>query len=437
MKAQSFLFAIIVIFWSLSLYFYTNPILYDSLEWLKIAFSLTIVSVLELFSFIRFANHTSFKKGNIIFIAVSIISIIIALFPFVNKNFQNYLIGLHPLSFIFLLILICYAGLGGAIIFDKFLKTSRNQYLAADSLQKVYILISFGLFVFAIMVLYLILPLVGIKNYFWLGPVFAFIFTLCLIVNDYFTKKRQTKKEKENLEREWQELNKAKDQFLLFIQHHLRTPITPVKGYLERILDGTYGREENPVIKEKLIEIKKLVDTIYSLIETLIEIQELKMGKKKLNIENFQIEKLIDGVVEELKPEAEKKGLYLKFEKPKNLTPTIRADKKMIQEAIWNLVDNAIKYTNKGEVIIRLEKLKNKIRIMISDTGIGMAKEKIDYFLEGKLFERGEEAKELYGPGKGVGLTIAVEFIKANGGKIWAESESQNKGTTFWIEFLL
>ena len=117
-----------------------------------------------------------------------------------------------------------------------------------------------------------------------------------------------------------------------------------------------------------------------------------------------------------------------------NPLPEIKIDKNKIRTAIWNIVDNAIKYTKEGGVSIASEIKDNKIKISISDNGIGMDKEELNRFLKGKLFERGEEAKKLYGPGRGIGLSLAVEFIKAHNGRIWAESKGRGKGTTFWIE---
>lgn len=151
-----------------------------------------------------------------------------------------------------------------------------------------------------------------------------------------------------------------------------------------------------------------------------------------MSLEDCQIGNLIEGIIEESRPEAKQKGLYLKFEGIP--LPMIKLDKKRIREAIWNLVDNAIKYTNRGGVTIITKIEDEKLKIAISDTGIGMEKEEIDYFLQGKLFERGGEAKKLYGPGRGIGLSLSIEFVKAHGGKIWAESEGWGKGTTFWIE---
>jgi len=240
------------------------------------------------------------------------------------------------------------------------------------------------------------------------------------------------RKEMERILREERELAEAKDQFILSIQHHLRTPLGPVRGYLENIIQGVYGREENPVIREKLVEIKKLIDNLYSLLESLLDLQEIKLKKEKLKLEECQIENLIESVVEELLPFAKEKGLYLKYEKTK--LPSIKVDRKRIREAIWNLVDNAIRYTRKGGVTISTKLEGEKIKIEVSDTGIGMEKEEIERFLEGKIFERGKEAKKMYGPGRGIGLALAIEFIKAHGGKISAKSEGFGRGTTFWIE---
>jgi len=150
-----------------------------------------------------------------------------------------------------------------------------------------------------------------------------------------------------------------------------------------------------------------------------------------------QLRNLIEDIIEELKPETEQKGLYLKYEPPTRTggeLPKIKLDKRRIKEAIWNLVDNAIKYTNRGGMTIKSQITNHKLQIEVSDTGVGMEREEIDYFLQGRLFERGEEAKKLYGPGRGIGLSIVIEFVKAHGGKIWAESKGWSKGATFWVE---
>lgn len=441
MRLHLLFFISIITLWSLSLYFYNNPILLDVLEWLKMAISLTIIVIFALFCFIIVASKNSFKKFKIPLAIAGILglAIILTLFADDPLGAKNYLINLSPAAIILLLFLFIYLGLGIAILFERTLSTS-----IADHLQTIYVLIVFGLFVIATTVTYLFIPLFsGSREYPWLGPLVTVIFLLFSILGHHLVKKssEESKREEEaeRLTEEWQKLAQTKDQFLLSLQHHLRTPLTPLKIYLERILDGAYGREENPVIREKLIEMKQLTDTLYSLIESLLDIQELRAGKKIINLEDCQIESLIKSILEELRPQAEQKDLYLIFKsaEPPDRTgelPTVKVDKKRTREAMWNLVDNAIKYTRKGGITIKLEMENLKLKIIVSDTGIGMAQEEIDDFLKGRLFERGKEAKKLYGPGRGIGLTIAVEFIKAQGGRILVASEGRGRGTTFWIE---
>jgi signal transduction histidine kinase len=260
---------------------------------------------------------------------------------------------------------------------------------------------------------------------------FIFLFFFYRFKKIMYNEMKRTK-EIEKIFQEERDLLEAKEQFVLSIQHHLRTPLGPIREYLNRILKGVYGGIDNPVVKEKLVEIKKLADEVYSLVEQLIDIQALKTKRASLNLEKCKIEEIIESVIEELLPIAEEKGLYLKYEK--SPLPLIEVDKKKIRETIFNMVDNGIKYTRRGGVTIKTMIEDKKLKIEISDTGIGMEKEEIEKFLKGKIFERGTEAKKMYGPGKGIGLSLAIQFVKAHGGEIFARSEGFGKGTTFLIE---
>jgi signal transduction histidine kinase len=245
-------------------------------------------------------------------------------------------------------------------------------------------------------------------------------------------RERELRIRAEKLAKEAQRLAEAKDQFILSIQHHLRTPLTPVMGYLSMILEGIYGEEKNPKIKEKLITMQKSVKILHKLMEDLLDVTQLRVGKKILNLEEVKVEDIIEDVIEELKPHAKEKGLYIRF--TKKILPRMKLDKMRIREVIWNLLDNAIKYTQKGGIEVDTESKNSILKIKIKDTGIGMTKEEIENFLKGTLFERGKEAKKAWGPGRGIGLAIAVEFVKAHGGKIIAQSEGRGKGTTFIVE---
>jgi signal transduction histidine kinase len=469
-----FFFSLFALLWTISLYFSFNPERFPSpfvgeLNFLS-AFFLGLSTLFLIFSL----SETTFERVKK-FLFFFVFSFFLFFLFFYNKiSFSTYFILIFSFFLIFLLwILSIIAGYFFKILFELkvtytlilfgfFLILNAFVYffLSAYFPSKDYLLIlpisslvliliegliiSISFFESKILISGILMALIlGILFFLSasITEIFLRILTgvallLFFVLNLYFIQilfeESRRRKEFERIIKEEKELAEAKDQFILSIQHHLRTPLTPIKGYLERILDGTYGREENPIIKEKLIEMKKLVDNFYSLVEKLLDIQEFKLKKEKLILEDCQIEDLIESVVEELLPFAKEKNLYLKYKKTK--LPTIKIDKRRIREAIWNIVDNAIRYTTRGGVEILTEVQDRKIKIAISDTGIGMEKEEIERFLEGKIFERGKEAKKLYGPGRGIGLALAIEFIKAHGGKISAISEGFGKGTTFFIE---
>jgi len=237
------------------------------------------------------------------------------------------------------------------------------------------------------------------------------------------------KKARKELER----LDKAKSQFMLATQHHLRTPLTSMQGYLDLILQGSFGKIINKKVKEKLARFRTSTKNLINIVEEILNISQFQLGRKVVSFEsNVPIEPILEEIISELMPEAEKKGIYLKLEKPEKL-PKIKADAPKLKMAIFNIIDNAIKYTEKGGVTVKLEVTDSNLRILTKDTGIGIGKEQVKNLFD-KLFERGEKAQKLFTTGRGIGLFIASKIIQAHHGKIWAESEGPGKGSTFYIE---
>ncbi|KPJ73618.1 hypothetical protein AMJ48_00055 [Parcubacteria bacterium DG_74_1] len=178
MRLHLLFFISIITLWSLSLYFYNNPVLLDALEWLKIAVSLAIVVFFALFCFIIIASKSSLKKFKIplVIVGILVLAIILALFVEDPLGIKNYLRDLSPEAIILLLFLFIYTGLGIAILFERTLPSS-----IADHLQTIYVLIAFGLFVIAITVIYFFIPLITeSREYLLAGPpidgYFSFIF---------------------------------------------------------------------------------------------------------------------------------------------------------------------------------------------------------------------------------------------------------------------
>jgi len=141
---------------------------------------------------------------------------------------------------------------------------------------------------------------------------------------------------------------------------------------------------------------------------------------------------ILEEVVEELQFEAEYRDIYLKLQKIGKI-PKIKADSEKLKVGLFNIVDNAIKYTRKGGVTVALQKVGANVQISVKDTGIGLDSEKAKVLFK-SAFERGKEAKKVHSYGRGIGVYITGHIIKAHHGRIWAESEGEDKGSTFFIE---
>jgi signal transduction histidine kinase len=246
-------------------------------------------------------------------------------------------------------------------------------------------------------------------------------------------KERELKNEAEKLAKEWQMLAQSKDQFIISIQHHFRTPLSIFKGYLSNILEGIWGPVP-PEILNKLNNVLFSANNLSRLIESLLEVQQFKLGKGFLLISKEDISEVLKETIEELKPEIERKKISLNL----NIFPLIfEFDKKRIKEVFFNILNNAIKYSfPQGKITISLYQEKDSllpIRISFQDEGKGMEKEEIETLKKGELFFRSKESSSFDATGKGIGLAISLEFVKAHGGQIDFYSQGKNKGTTVTV----
>ncbi|MBU4274419.1 HAMP domain-containing histidine kinase [Patescibacteria group bacterium] len=230
-----------------------------------------------------------------------------------------------------------------------------------------------------------------------------------------------------------EKLDESKNQFIMACQHHLRTPLTSMKGYAELILTGAYGKVQLKT-KEVISKIQTSANRLIKTVNELLDISQFQLDKKVVSLQpNIEIKSILEEVVEELQPTAQTKNIYLKLDKPAEKLPPIKADPEKLKVALFNIFDNGIKYTAQGGITIKFQISDKKLRILSQDTGIGISKEDMKTLFSG-IFERGEEAKKLFTTGRGIGLYISSKIIEAHNGKIWVESEGPGKGSTFFIE---
>jgi signal transduction histidine kinase len=234
--------------------------------------------------------------------------------------------------------------------------------------------------------------------------------------------------------KELEKLDKAKSEFISIASHQLRTPLTAIKGYLSMLLEGIYGKVSQKM-KEPIQNVYQSNERLIKLVNDLLSLSRLDAGKVKFEPQLTSLEEIIKEVVRELRLPIENKGLYIRIEEAKPPLPKVIADQDHIRQAILNIIDNAIKYTEKGGITIKLLKAGNKAQIKISDTGKGITEEELDRLFQ--MFSRASAGNQFHAEGAGIGLYIAKKFIEMHKGRIYAESKGDNNGSIFTIELPL
>ena len=226
-------------------------------------------------------------------------------------------------------------------------------------------------------------------------------------------------------------LEEVRKDFVANVSHEIKTPITAIKGFAETLLDGALYEKENA---PKFIEtIRNHSERLNSLVDDLLTLSRIELGDIKIEKITIDLEKVIDTVFATLHEKAQNKGLYLK----KHITPEhkeILADKDRLIQILLNLVDNGIKFTEKGGVTVKVksEKLKVEdgekdfIEISVEDTGMGIPRKHLARL--GERFYRVDRARSRELGGTGLGLAIVKHLVKEHGWEMKFES-IEGKGT--------
>ncbi len=226
-------------------------------------------------------------------------------------------------------------------------------------------------------------------------------------------------------------LDNAKTEFISIASHQLRTPLTAVKGYVSLILEGSYG-PITPEQKNVLSSISISNERLINLVEDLLNISRIESGRMEFNFEACNVADLCREIYDTFVLRAKDRNLFLKLDLVRALELQVKTDRNKLREVVSNLVDNAIKYTPAGGVKMRAYRNEDKVRIEVTDTGIGIPQTEMPYLFA--KFSRGKDTSRLNAGGTGLGLHVGKSMIEALHGKIWAESEGDKKGSTFIVE---
>ncbi len=225
------------------------------------------------------------------------------------------------------------------------------------------------------------------------------------------------------------ELDKLKSEFLNFASHQVKSPMVVVKGFAQLIYDGTYGNVP-PEAKETALKIKQNADRTLALVNNLLDLGKIESGKMEFVFADVDIVAMARSMAEEYRVIGSAKGLEVQFESAL-ASLKIRADEQKIRQVLQNIIDNSIKYTERGFVKMKIEEHGDYVVFTVSDSGQGLSEE-----LQKKLFGRfvRDEKTKSEIKGTGLGLYIAKQIVDAHKGKIWAESDGEGKGSRFYVQ---
>lgn len=231
---------------------------------------------------------------------------------------------------------------------------------------------------------------------------------------------------------ELKKLDAAKSEFISLASHQLRTPLTIVKGYVSMMQEGSFGKQDERTQKV-LQRVYDANEHLVKLVADFLNLSRIEAGKLKYIVEPVNMPEMVEEIVENLRGAAEQKHLELRWLKPAENIPRVEMDKEKIHQSVFNLMDNAIKYTEKGfvEAGIRLADKGRAVEIFVHDSGMGLSAADKE-----KLFQKFSRASggATNTSGLGIGLYLAAKMVQDHAGKIWAESEGAGKGSTFIIQ---
>jgi signal transduction histidine kinase/HAMP domain-containing protein len=231
------------------------------------------------------------------------------------------------------------------------------------------------------------------------------------------------------IEKKGQELaiaSKHKSEFLANMSHELRTPLNAILGYTELILDKIYGNVPEQ-IQEVLERVEQNGRHLLSLINDVLDLSKIEAGQLTLSLNEYSMKEVVQTVVTAVESLAAEKNLQLKVK----VSPEVdygKGDEQRISQVLMNLVGNAIKFTEKGEVEVEATASKDTFVVSVSDTGPGLSEGDQQKIFE--EFHQVDASSTRKKGGTGLGLSIAKRIVEMHGGRIWVES-TLGKGSTF------
>jgi signal transduction histidine kinase len=226
--------------------------------------------------------------------------------------------------------------------------------------------------------------------------------------------------------------NRAKDVFLAVLSHELRTPMNAVYGWarmlqMGQIDEATMPRAFEAIVRNSHVQLQ--------LIDDLLDMSRIMSGKMRLDIRPVDLPRVLEAALDSVRPTAEAKGLRLQPLIDPNAGP-LNGDPDRLQQIVWNLLMNAIKFTPKGgRIQVTLQRVNSHLEIVVSDTGVGINRELLPFIFD--RFRQGDTGSTRAQGGLGIGLALVRHLTELHGGTVTGESAGEGQGATFRVKLPL
>lgn len=226
--------------------------------------------------------------------------------------------------------------------------------------------------------------------------------------------------------------NRAKDEFLAIVSHELRTPLNSILGWAQILRTTKFDKES---FTHGLETIEKNAKAQAKLIDDILDASRIITGKLRLDVRPVDLASIIESAIDTARPAADAKSIQIKMSL-ESWAGLVSGDPNRLQQVIWNLLFNAIKFTAKsGQVEVRLRCTNSQVEVAVSDTGQGISAEFLPHVFD--RFRQANSTSARKHGGLGLGLAIVRHLVELHGGSVHADSEGEGRGATFTVKLPL